>query len=114
MWSVYNNGIWKGDFDSFVLGLRTFDCPCCGKPLNVQKRRIKRYHWHAKIFLASNSQGPQLGIIGSSNITSRAFGLTEAWNFEADVILWNNINPTAKQVMQMFSKKLTTIMLVAL
>ena len=95
---VYN-GIWKGDFDSFVAGLRKIKC-LCGISLQVIKRRIKRYHWHAKIFIASDEQGPQLGIIGSSNITSRAFGLTKQWNFEADVILWNDANPTAKQVMQ--------------
>ncbi len=87
---VYN-GIWKGDFDSFVAGLRKIKCSC-GTPLNVIKRKIKRYHWHAKIFIASDSNGPQLGVIGSSNITSRAFGLTTAWNFEADVILWNDSN----------------------
>lgn len=94
---VYN-GIWKGDFDKFVIGLRKITCGC-GSPINIIKKRIKRYHWHAKIFIASDHNGPQLGIIGSSNITSRAFGLLPQWNFESDVILWNDSNPTAKKVM---------------
>lgn len=95
---VYN-GIWKGDFDSFVTGLRKIKCLCHGTPLHVIKRKIRRYHWHAKVFIASDSKGPQLAVIGSSNITSRAFGLTKLWNFEADVILWNDSNKTAKKIM---------------
>lgn len=94
---VYN-GIWKNDFNQFVQNLKTINCGC-GTPIKINKRRISGYHWHAKIFIAADSEGPQLGIIGSSNITSRAFGLMPQWNFEADVILWNNANPAAKAIM---------------
>tara|TARA_B100001750_G_scaffold196569_1_gene168805 strand:+ start:92 stop:766 length:675 start_codon:yes stop_codon:yes gene_type:complete len=94
---VYN-GIWKGDFDRFSSEIGQIKCPC-GVSMHVAKRRIKRYHWHAKIFIASDDDGPQLGVIGSSNITSRAFGITKSWNFEADAILWNSANPAADAVM---------------
>lgn len=94
---VYN-GIWKGDFDRFSSEIGQIKCPC-GVLMHVDKRKIKRYHWHAKIFIASDDDGPQLGVIGSSNITSRAFGITKSWNFEADAILWNSANPAADAVM---------------
>ena len=100
---VYN-GIWKNDFDHFVNNLKTASCGC-GIPITINKRRISRYHWHAKIFIAADTEGPQLGIIGSSNITSRAFAVFKQWNFEADVILWNDNNPAAKAIMAFLSEK---------
>lgn len=93
---VYN-GIWKRDFDSFAVGLGSIACSC-GKSLPVTKRRVRGYHWHAKVFIASDANGPQLGVIGSSNITSRAFGIAKAWNFEADAVLWNEAHPGASKV----------------
>jgi hypothetical protein len=82
------NAIWRKDYDAFTNGLRSIKCPC-GKPINVEKRRVARDHWHAKVFIASESNRPALGIIGSSNITNRAFGPSAHWNYEADVVLWN-------------------------
>lgn len=102
---VYN-GIWKGDFDRFTREVGQIKCPC-GIAMHVDKRKIKRYHWHAKIFIASDHDGPQLGVIGSSNITSRAFGITKSWNFEADAILWNSNNPAADSVMGQIFESVT-------
>lgn len=94
---VYN-GMWKPDFDHFISGLGTIKCPC-GKPLSVEKRQTKRYHWHAKIFIASENGSPALGIIGSSNMTRNAFGVAGSWNYEADVVLWDTSNNAANEVM---------------
>ena len=44
--------------------------------------------WHAKVFLAKHGNQPLVGIIGSSNITRRAFGLDKDFNYECDVVLW--------------------------
>jgi phosphatidylserine/phosphatidylglycerophosphate/cardiolipin synthase-like enzyme len=93
---VYNK-IWSGDFDKFVLGLRGIKCGC-GTPVHVRRRKIRRYHWHAKVFVAFKGGEPMIGIIGSSNITGRAFGLLKDWNYEADVILWNDAHATSKMV----------------
>jgi len=92
------NAIWRADYDSFTAGLATMKCPC-GKGLNVEKRKVKRNHWHAKVFIVSEANSPQLGIIGSSNVTSRAFGNNSQWNYEADVVLWNDAHKEAKRVM---------------
>ncbi|WP_276967054.1 hypothetical protein [Metallibacterium scheffleri] len=94
---VYN-GIWKPDFDRFIAGLQTIQC-CCGIPLSVEKRRTRRYHWHAKIFIASEGDDPALGIVGSSNMTRNAFGTSGSWNYEADVVLWNSDSAAANHVM---------------
>jgi hypothetical protein len=94
---VYN-GIWKGDFDTFAQKMSNITCTCKTQ-MNIEKRRVKRYHWHAKIYIASDVNGPQLGVIGSSNMTSRAFGDGASWNFEADVVLWNDSNKKAQEIM---------------
>lgn len=50
--------------------------------------------WHAKVFLLLRKDKPIFGIIGSSNITSTAFGAENSlnhpgrFNFECDVYLW--------------------------
>jgi phosphatidylserine/phosphatidylglycerophosphate/cardiolipin synthase-like enzyme len=93
---VYNK-IWSGDFDKFIIGLRNIKCSC-GNPLKVRRRKVLRYHWHAKVFVAFKKGAPLIGIIGSSNITGRAFGLLKDWNYEADVVLWNDAHATSKQI----------------
>ena len=94
---VYN-GTWKPDFDQFIAGLEMIQCRC-GMPLSVEKRRTRRYHWHAKIFIAGEDGSPALGIVGSSNLTRNAFGNSGSWNYEADVVLWNSSSVAANQVM---------------
>ena len=51
--------------------------------------------WHAKVFIASSSGKPILGIIGSSNITRNAFSTTAPFNNECDVIIWPKGSPLA-------------------
>lgn len=94
---VYS-GMWKPDFDEFVDRLEKIKCPC-GKSLIVEKRRTKRYHWHAKVFIACENGNPALGIVGSSNMTRNAFGVSTPWNYEADVVLWDASSKAANAVM---------------
>lgn len=58
------------------------------KGVNIIAKRVYRLHWHAKIFILKKDDLPILGIIGSSNMTRNAFGITHPFNYEADVIMW--------------------------
>lgn len=98
---VYNR-MWQKQYDAFVLGIENISCPICGKKIPVVKKKIKDYHWHAKVFIASRKGDsepvPVIGIIWSSNITSRAFGLLKEWNYEADIILWDDSDKIARRI----------------
>lgn len=53
----------------------------------------KRLKWHAKVFLLFSNGRPCFAIIGSSNMTSSAFGspsFVKNYNYEADVVIWNS------------------------
>ena len=64
------------------------------------KRKVSRYHWHAKVFVASKDGEPVVAVIGSSNITARAFGIRKDWNYEADVVLWDDANKAAQAIVR--------------
>ena len=51
--------------------------------------RMPSMGWHAKFFLAKQGTVPLVGIIGSSNITKRAFGIDKVFNYECDVVFWD-------------------------
>lgn len=55
--------------------------------------------WHAKVFLAKQGTVPLVGIIGSSNITRRAFGLDKDFNYECDVVFWGETVPDIDKAM---------------
>lgn len=55
--------------------------------------------WHAKVFLAKQGKAPLVGIIGSSNITRRAFGLDKDFNYECDVVFWDESVPDIDRAM---------------
>ena len=95
---VYNK-VWSGDFDTFASGLSGIRCSC-GWPVTVVKRKVSRYHWHAKVFVASKDGEPVVAVIGSSNITARAFGIRKDWNYEADVVLWDDANKAAQAIVR--------------
>ncbi|MBK6648285.1 MAG: hypothetical protein IPG42_00350 [Betaproteobacteria bacterium] len=63
------------------------------------------FQWHAKVFLLKHFGNPIFGIVGSSNFTANAFGVsnvpalatdspfpTAKFNFECDVYFWNAAN----------------------
>ncbi len=58
--------------------------------VRVNAKISKSCKWHAKIFILKKGGNPIFGIIGSSNMTSRAFGICKNFNFEADVVLWDS------------------------
>lgn len=59
----------------------------CG--INLTPYLLRR-SWHAKTFVLLKDNRPILGIIGSSNITRPAFSSGGTFNFEADVVMWDD------------------------
>lgn len=66
---------------------------------------ISGFQWHAKVFLLKHFQNPIFGIVGSSNLTANAFGVSNSpalptdspsppakFNFECDVYFWSTEN----------------------
>lgn len=82
---VYNN-IWVPQYKKFRDNIAS-----CGNIISAKKIRSNK--WHAKIFILKKGNDPIFGIIGSSNMTSRAFGTWLDFNFEADVVLWDTSSP---------------------
>ncbi len=81
---------WKAQYATFFSQLNaTNSCACFS---SVQKR-IPSMGWHAKVFLAKQANKPLVGIIGSSNITRRAFGEFKDFNYECDVVMWEESVP---------------------
>lgn len=82
---VYN-GFWVPAFTSF--GFNLFNkqpCTCC---TSVSFKKPKGAKWHAKVFVGSIGGRPRFGIVGSSNLTRPAAGLSSPFNYEADAVLW--------------------------
>ena len=76
---------WKAQYSSFFSQLKSQNsCDC----FSASQKRINGMGWHAKVFLAKQGNTPLVGIIGSSNITRRAFGISENFNYECDVVMW--------------------------
>jgi hypothetical protein len=76
---------WKAQYSTFFSQIQTKNA--CGCFSAVQKR-IPSMGWHAKVFLAKAAGRPVVGIIGSSNVTRRAFGELKDFNYECDVVMW--------------------------
>jgi len=92
---IYNYS-WKTQFDNFKNNIVHKNCPCC---LTVKKYKIPGMKWHAKIMIGKINDNPVIATIGSSNITGRAFGIQKNFNYESDVILWDeSIGSINKQI----------------
>jgi phosphatidylserine/phosphatidylglycerophosphate/cardiolipin synthase-like enzyme len=77
---------WKAQYETFFTQLKASNqCHC----FSAVQKRISGMGWHAKIFLAKGAGRPLVGVIGSSNITRRAFGELADFNYECDVVLWD-------------------------
>jgi hypothetical protein len=81
---VYNN-LWKKQYVTFCQNL-------FNSGVKIDARYTSKFKWHAKIFILKKGNNPIFGIIGSSNMTSRSFGITNTFNYEADVVLWDKSN----------------------
>lgn len=81
---------WKAQYAAFFTQLK-------GKNISTSfsatQKRIPSMGWHAKVFLAKSGPKPLVGIIGSSNITRRAFGIFKDFNYECDVVMWDETVP---------------------
>ena len=76
---------WKAQYATFFSQLKARNpCSC----FSAAQKRIPSMGWHAKVFLAKHAKRPLVGIIGSSNITRRAFGELQDFNYECDVVMW--------------------------
>jgi hypothetical protein len=76
---------WKTQYSTFFSQIQAKNaCPC----FTAVQRRIPSMGWHAKVFLAKASGRPLVGIVGSSNVTRRAFGELSDFNYECDVVMW--------------------------
>lgn len=81
---------WKAQYSSFFAQLQAQNACVC---FSAVQKRIPSMGWHAKVFLAKRGNTPLVGIIGSSNITRRAFGLDKDFNYECDVVFWDESVP---------------------
>ncbi|WP_253482959.1 hypothetical protein [Natronocella acetinitrilica] len=67
---------------------RAFRDSLAAAGVSVDAYYKKGMNWHAKIFLLERNGKCILGIVGSSNVTRRAFGTSVPFNNECDVALW--------------------------
>jgi hypothetical protein len=82
---------WKSQYASFFSQLYAMNPDPC---FSAVQKRIPSMGWHAKVFLAKQGEDrPLVGIIGSSNITRRAFGELKDFNYECDVVMWEETLP---------------------
>lgn len=76
---------WKAQYSTFFSQIQSANSCAC---FTAVQKRIPSMGWHAKVFLAKAAGRPVVGIIGSSNITRRAFGELKDFNYECDVVMW--------------------------
>ena len=81
---------WKAQYSSFFSQIQANNACAC---FTAVKKRIPSMGWHAKVFLAKAAGQPVVGIIGSSNVTRRAFGELKDFNYECDVVVWDENIP---------------------
>lgn len=87
---------WKAQYSNFFAQLQAQNACVC---FSAVQKRIPSMGWHAKVFLAKRGNTPLVGIIGSSNITRRAFGLDKDFNYECDVVFWDESVPDIDRAM---------------
>lgn len=81
-----HNNTWKSSYRNFKASMLA-----CGA--NISCMYKSKMHWHAKVFIASVSGAPCLGIVGSSNMTRNAFSTGTQYNNECDVFIWAKNSP---------------------
>lgn len=87
---------WKKQYSTFFTQLQANNK---SPYFSAIQMRIPSMGWHAKVFLAKQGTVPLVGIIGSSNITRRAFGLDKDFNYECDVVFWDETEPDIDKAM---------------
>lgn len=81
---------WRGQYSTFFSQIQMKNA----SPIfTALQKRLPSMGWHAKVFLAKAAGQPVIGIVGSSNVTRRAFGEVKDFNYECDVVMWNESIP---------------------
>lgn len=88
---------WKQQYIDFFNQLSAINA---GGLFSATQKKMKGMRWHAKIFIAKKHSNPLVAIIGSSNITSRAFGEHASFNYECDVIFWEEKNSRVNRIIE--------------
>lgn len=101
---VYS-GYWYSEFLDFVYALDKAGVKVFGW-------KKSSFHWHAKIAILMSKGKPVFAIVGSSNMTSRAFGVGSGgvnpslpvppslFNFECDTIIWDDGVPALNSAVE--------------
>lgn len=89
-----HNYTWKKSYQNFRTNMMSAgaNIRCLYKP---------GMKWHAKVFIGSWKGVPQIGIVGSSNMTRNAFSTGARWNHECDVFMWDRKSPIARIASEM-------------
>ena len=95
------NEVWRRQYINFVTALR-------GAGGTVDALSPVHEKWHAKISIIRRNDRPIFGVVGSSNLTGPAFGslaspgFSGSFNWEADVILWEDSEADVSGFMEEF------------
>lgn len=76
----------KASYSAFTAGIAASCCSIC---INHTPLRLRGDKWHAKVFVGKSQGEPVIAAIGSSNMTRRAFDTAKNFNYECDVLFWN-------------------------
>lgn len=100
-----HNGSWIGSYRNFCNNL-------IGHGVNLVPYVMSGLQWHAKVFLLKKNNSHVFGIVGSSNVTANAFGVSNTpplptsspipptrFNYECDVYMWDDSNLIISNVM---------------
>lgn len=95
---VYNN-IWREAYNNFARSLAS------NTMISMEAYLKTSFNWHAKVFILRKDEKPIMGIIGSSNMTRRAFGSCDStrsgdYNVESDAIIWCDNKYSPKRILE--------------
>jgi hypothetical protein len=76
----------RASYTDFVAGIAKH---CAGAPVTHKPLRIPGDKWHAKVFIGKAGGQAVVAAIGSSNLTRRAFDTLKNFNYECDVLFWD-------------------------
>ena len=88
---------WKQQYVGFFNVLKSVNS---SHGFSAHQRKMKGMRWHAKVFIAKRNSQPVVAIIGSSNITSKAFGEFKSFNYECDVVFWDETNSNINRIIE--------------
>lgn len=82
-------GYYKGGKASYAAFAAGIAAHCCASCVSHTQLRLPGDKWHAKIFIGKSRGDPVVAAIGSSNLTRRAFDTLKNFNYECDVLFWD-------------------------